>query len=90
MSANNCSRICNPSEFFPDIKGNLTKIVWAHAVNSQAELEKALSSGRSIDTAIDDARPELLLAFRLLHSRDEETDDVAPVALRVFKYRRHR
>ncbi|KAL6268645.1 hypothetical protein P5V15_001779 [Pogonomyrmex californicus] len=41
---NNCSRICNPSEFFPDIKGNLTKIIWAHAVNSQAELEKALAS----------------------------------------------
>lgn len=41
---NNCSRICYPSEFFPDVKGNLTKIVWAHAVNSQAELEKALSA----------------------------------------------
>lgn len=37
-----------PRNFFPDVKGNLTKIVWAHAVNSKAELETALSSGRSI------------------------------------------
>ncbi|XP_011878459.1 PREDICTED: protein FAM151B isoform X2 [Vollenhovia emeryi] len=44
MCTSNCSRICSPSEFFPNVKGNLTKIVWAHAVNSQAELEKALSS----------------------------------------------
>ncbi|XP_012524870.2 protein FAM151B isoform X2 [Monomorium pharaonis] len=43
-ATNNCSRTCYPSEFFPAIKGNLTKIVWAHAVNSQAELEKALLS----------------------------------------------
>ncbi|XP_011144690.1 protein FAM151B isoform X2 [Harpegnathos saltator] len=33
-----------PRNFFPDVKGNLTKIVWAHAVNSKAELEAALSS----------------------------------------------
>lgn len=34
----------DPTKFFPNIKGNLTKIVWAHAVNSLAELDKALSS----------------------------------------------
>ncbi|XP_077276580.1 protein FAM151B isoform X1 [Temnothorax americanus] len=45
MCNKNCSRVCYPSEFFPELKGNLTKIVWAHAVNSMAELEKALSSG---------------------------------------------
>ncbi|XP_014468258.1 PREDICTED: protein FAM151B isoform X2 [Dinoponera quadriceps] len=33
-----------PRNFFPDVKGNLTKIVWAHAVNSKAELEAVLSS----------------------------------------------
>lgn len=38
----------DPTNFFPNVKGNLTKVVWAHAVNSQAELDKALSSGRSI------------------------------------------
>ncbi|KAG5331013.1 F151B protein, partial [Acromyrmex charruanus] len=41
---NNCSSPCNPSEFFPNIQGNLTKITWAHAVNSLTELDKALSS----------------------------------------------
>lgn len=35
----------DPKNFFPEINGNLTKIVWAHAVNNQTELEKALSSG---------------------------------------------
>ncbi|CAL1677891.1 unnamed protein product [Lasius platythorax] len=34
----------DPSKFFPAVNGNLTKIVWAHAVNSVAELDKALSS----------------------------------------------
>lgn len=66
---NNCSRICYPSEFFPDVKGNLTKIVWAHAVNSQAELEKALSAGRSIGNRQSTTRASLRLFFRLLHSR---------------------
>lgn len=74
MCSSNCSRICSPSEFFPEIKGNLTEIVWAHAVNSQVELEKALSSGRSIGTAIDEARPEVSFVLRLLLSRDGETD----------------
>ncbi|KAL2724186.1 protein FAM151B isoform X2 [Vespula squamosa] len=32
-----------PKNFFP-IDGNLTKIVWAHAVNSQANLSKALTA----------------------------------------------
>lgn len=39
----------DPSKFFPAVNGNLTKIVWAHAVNSVAELDKALSSRRSIE-----------------------------------------
>lgn len=77
MCNNNCSRICYPSEFFPDVKGNLTKIVWAHAVNSQAKLEKALSSGRSIGTAIDKARPGLLSFVYCTR----ETDDVALIIL---------
>ncbi|GAB1863257.1 Fam151b protein [Camponotus japonicus] len=34
----------DPTKFFPNVKDNLTKIVWAHAVNSLAELEKALLS----------------------------------------------
>ncbi|EZA62872.1 hypothetical protein DMN91_003152 [Ooceraea biroi] len=34
----------DPRNFFPGVKDNLTRIVWAHAVNSLAELEKALSS----------------------------------------------
>lgn len=33
----------DPTTFFPEIKGNLTKIVWAHAVNSKANLTKALT-----------------------------------------------
>ncbi|KYM91436.1 hypothetical protein ALC53_01504 [Atta colombica] len=41
---NNCSSICYPSEFFPNIQGNLTKITWAHGVNSLTELDKALAS----------------------------------------------
>lgn len=77
---NNCSRVCYPSEFFPDVKENLTKIVWAHAVNSLAELEKALLSGRSIGTAIGrEARPGLLFVLRLLHSRNGKADDAALV-----------
>ncbi|KAM0735719.1 Protein FAM151B [Formica fusca] len=34
----------DPTKFFPKVKGNLTKIVWAHAVNNLTELERALSS----------------------------------------------
>ncbi|XP_018406885.1 PREDICTED: protein FAM151B isoform X2 [Cyphomyrmex costatus] len=41
---NNCSRPCYPSEFFPNVQNNLTKIIWAHAVNSLMELDKALAS----------------------------------------------
>ncbi|CAK9821087.1 Protein FAM151B [Anthophora plagiata] len=33
-----------PANFFSKIQGNLTQIVWAHAVNSEAELSKALKS----------------------------------------------
>lgn len=35
-------------EFFPDAKGNLTKIKWSHATNSQAALKKALDSSTYI------------------------------------------
>ncbi|XP_020281493.1 protein FAM151B [Pseudomyrmex gracilis] len=41
---NSTSMYQDPRTFFPGIKGNLTKIVWAHAVNSLAKLESALSS----------------------------------------------
>ncbi|XP_018373655.1 PREDICTED: protein FAM151B isoform X2 [Trachymyrmex cornetzi] len=41
---NNCSSPCYPKEFFPNIKGNLTKIKWAHRVNSLMDLDKALVS----------------------------------------------
>lgn len=34
----------NPKTFFPDVKNNLTKIVWAHAVNSQKDLTNALEN----------------------------------------------
>ncbi|XP_039305033.1 protein FAM151B isoform X2 [Solenopsis invicta] len=44
MSTNNCSNPCYPNQFFQNIEGNLTKIVWAHAVNSRAKLEEALLS----------------------------------------------
>ncbi|XP_076628711.1 protein FAM151B isoform X2 [Colletes latitarsis] len=33
-----------PQSFFPSIDGNLTRIAWAHAVNSQAKLAKALKN----------------------------------------------
>lgn len=48
MSTNNCSNPCYPNQFFQNIEGNLTKIVWAHAVNSRAKLEEALLSSKSI------------------------------------------
>ncbi|XP_017760136.1 PREDICTED: protein FAM151B isoform X2 [Eufriesea mexicana] len=41
MSANVST---DAASFFLEIQGNLTKIVWAHAVNSQVELDKALKS----------------------------------------------
>ncbi|XP_050449990.1 protein FAM151A isoform X2 [Cataglyphis hispanica] len=44
MCNNNSHVSPDPTKFFPNVKGNLTKIVWAHAVNSLAELERALSS----------------------------------------------
>lgn len=40
-----CEIAPDPKTFFPAIEGNLTKIVWAHAVNSQANLTKALNAG---------------------------------------------
>lgn len=61
----------DPTKFFPNVEGNLTKIVWAHAVNSLAELEKALLSGRLI--AIRSL--SFLRFFRLLHSKDGEKND---------------
>lgn len=39
-----CNVSPDPRIFFPSINGNLTKIVWAHAVNSQADLERVLAS----------------------------------------------
>ncbi|KAF7391997.1 hypothetical protein HZH68_011540 [Vespula germanica] len=39
-----CEIAPDPKTFFPAIEGNLTKIVWAHAVNSQANLTKALNA----------------------------------------------
>ncbi|XP_003706204.1 protein FAM151B isoform X2 [Megachile rotundata] len=39
-----CDVSTDPKSYFPQIKGNLTQIVWAHAVNSQADLAKALES----------------------------------------------
>lgn len=67
----------DPAKFFPYIKGNLTKIVWAHAVNSLAELDKALLSGRSI--AI-----RSLSFLRLLHSRDGEKNDDILIILACY------
>lgn len=31
------------ADYFPDLEGNLTRIQWQHAVNSQSRLEEALS-----------------------------------------------
>ncbi|XP_033204265.1 protein FAM151B isoform X1 [Bombus vancouverensis nearcticus] len=42
MSASNVS--VDVATFFPDIEGNLTKIVWEHAVNSKEKLDNALVS----------------------------------------------
>ncbi|XP_068973755.1 protein FAM151B isoform X2 [Bombus flavifrons] len=42
MSASNVS--VDVTTFFPEIKGNLTKIVWEHAVNSKEKLDNALVS----------------------------------------------
>ncbi|XP_050573991.1 protein FAM151B isoform X1 [Bombus affinis] len=42
MSASNVS--VDVATFFPNIKGNLTKIVWEHAVNSKEKLDNALVS----------------------------------------------
>ncbi|KAH1026669.1 hypothetical protein HUJ05_000302 [Dendroctonus ponderosae] len=35
-------------DFFPDIKQNLTKITWAHAVNNQTYLDATLKNGKFI------------------------------------------
>lgn len=42
MSANVST---DAASFFLEIQGNLTKIGWAHAVNSQVDLDNALKSG---------------------------------------------
>lgn len=34
------------TEYFKDIGSNLTKIKWAHAVNSQEKLDKAINNAR--------------------------------------------
>ncbi|XP_070150460.1 protein FAM151B isoform X2 [Polyergus mexicanus] len=45
---NNNSSCCHispdPIKFFPNVKGNLTKIVWAHAVNNLTKLDTVLLS----------------------------------------------
>lgn len=91
-TAKNCSRICSPSEFYPNVKGNLTKIIWAHAVNSQAELDKALSSGRSIGCTAQSTKsdPELLLSFFVYCTRElRDTGERCPGYSRVLKYCRY-
>ncbi|XP_076239232.1 protein FAM151B [Calliopsis andreniformis] len=40
-----CNVTSNPAIFFPSIDGNLTKISWAHAVNSLALLNETLEKG---------------------------------------------
>ncbi|XP_043512148.1 protein FAM151B isoform X1 [Frieseomelitta varia] len=42
MCANNGT--VDVATFFPQINGNLTKIVWAHAVNNKSKLEKVLDT----------------------------------------------
>ena len=34
------------AEFFPEINGNLNKVVWAHAVNNQTALSSALKDSK--------------------------------------------
>lgn len=67
----------DPTKFFPNVKDNLTKIVWAHAVNSLAELDKALSSGRSITI-------RSLSFLRLLYSRDGKKNDDTLIILACY------
>lgn len=43
MCANNAT-VVDVATFFPQINGNLTKIVWAHAVNDRSKLEKVLET----------------------------------------------
>jgi len=62
----------DPRNFFPNVKNNLTKIIWAHAVNSQAELEKALSSGRSIVFDVARGVPEEYLCLFIYYTRETE------------------
>ncbi|KYN43643.1 hypothetical protein ALC56_01905 [Trachymyrmex septentrionalis] len=83
---NNCSSTCSPSEFFPNIQGNLTKIIWAHGVNSLTELDKALASGRSLGTATHEARPGLPLVLRLLHLEKWRGKRRCSGYYRAFKY----
>ena len=45
IQAVTCNVSMDPRTFFPSIQGNLTKIVWAHAVNSQEKLSEALKNG---------------------------------------------
>ncbi|KOX72097.1 hypothetical protein WN51_00958 [Melipona quadrifasciata] len=44
MCANNATNVVDVATFFPQINGNLTKIVWAHAVNDKSKLEKVLET----------------------------------------------
>ncbi|XP_043258784.1 protein FAM151B [Colletes gigas] len=39
-----CNNSTDPKSFFPSIDGNLTRIAWAHAVNSQEKLAIALKN----------------------------------------------
>ncbi|XP_053980436.1 protein FAM151B isoform X1 [Hylaeus volcanicus] len=40
-----CKGSTDPKTFFPAIDGNLTRIVWAHAVNNQSKLNETLKNG---------------------------------------------
>ena len=44
IQAVTCDIFMDPRTFFPSIQDNLTKIVWAHAVNSQEKLSEALKN----------------------------------------------
>lgn len=40
--SHNMKEIPNVQEYFPDLKGDLTKLTWAHAVNNQSYLSESI------------------------------------------------
>ncbi|KAJ8669648.1 hypothetical protein QAD02_000907 [Eretmocerus hayati] len=71
-------------DFFPSVKSNLTKIKWAHAVNSQALLMKTLSSNETHMIEADVNMGKLIGSEEIIPIMAHDINMTSDLSLREF------